>query len=73
MALWAMMLSASAPLGHLVAGFAAQSYPIRDLFQVMATGLLLCALAVSGLSLFVGWAISENPVEADAKMPPGPD
>jgi len=45
MALWAMMLSASAPIGHLVAGRLAQSVPPPWVFAGMATGAALVALA----------------------------
>ena len=54
LALWAMTLSASAPLGHLIAGFAARVYPLPDVLMVMGAGagitvLLVAALARSGL------------------------
>jgi MFS family permease len=54
MALWAMTLSGSAPVGHLLTGFAAQSYPIPDILLVLAAGVGACtaaavALAVVGL------------------------
>ena len=54
LALWAMTLSASAPLGHLIAGFAARSYPIPDVLLVLAAGagvttVLVAALAKWGL------------------------
>ena len=54
MALWAMTLSASAPAGHLLAGMAAQIYPIPDVLLVMAAGAaattaLIAALAKWGL------------------------
>jgi MFS family permease len=39
MSLWAMMLSASAPLGHLLAGQAASWWPIRDVMLVLSLGL----------------------------------
>ena len=50
MALWAMTLSASAPLGHLVAGKAAQTYPIPNVFLVLATGAGVTALMVAALA-----------------------
>jgi len=52
MALWAMMLSASAPLGHLLAGRAAQSLPIDAVLAVMAGG--------AGCVTFMLWLFSRN-------------
>jgi MFS family permease len=48
MAIWAMTLSASAPIGHLLAGQAAEAFGIRSVLTVMAagTGLVAAALAV---------------------------
>jgi MFS family permease len=45
MALWAMTLSAGAPVGHLAAGVAAQHFPIPDILLVMAAGVGACAAA----------------------------
>ena len=50
LALWAMTLSASAPLGHLIAGFAARSYPLPDVLMVMALGAGATALLVAALA-----------------------
>jgi len=49
MALWAMTLSASAPVGHLAAGAAATEWPVRDVLTVLASATGLLALAVVGL------------------------
>jgi Na+/melibiose symporter-like transporter len=38
MALWAMTLSASAPVGHLLAGVAATAWPVRGVLAGMAVG-----------------------------------
>lgn len=39
MALWAMTLSASAPIGHLAAGLAAQHYPVPVVLRTLALGV----------------------------------
>jgi len=57
MALWAMMLSASAPLGHLVAGLAAQHYPIPDVLLAMAAGAAVCAITATTISIMYGWEV----------------
>jgi MFS family permease len=54
MSLWAMMLSASAPLGHLLAGEAASWFPVRDVMLVLSAGLGLIWLVLLGLFLN-GW------------------
>jgi MFS family permease len=54
MALWAMTLSASAPVGHLLAGAAATVWPIRDVLTVMALGVALVAAGMAVLALR-GW------------------
>ncbi|MGL6074519.1 MAG: MFS transporter [Fimbriiglobus sp.] len=51
MALWAMMLSASAPIGHLCAGIAAQHYPVPDVLLVLLAGVSLGGLALVRLVL----------------------
>ena len=43
MALWAMTLSASAPVGHLLAGVAATAWPVRWVLAGMASGAGLVA------------------------------
>ena len=50
MALWAMTLSASAPIGHLFAGQAADAFGVEVVLQGMAAGTGLVAL---GLALLV--------------------
>jgi hypothetical protein len=44
MAFWAMTLSASAPIGHIAAGAAAQVWPIPDVVMVLGCGA--CAVTV---------------------------
>jgi MFS family permease len=46
MALWAVTLSASAPLGHLTFGAAAETFPILQVLQTMAVGVVavICGL-----------------------------
>lgn len=51
MALWAMTLSASAPLGHLVAGAAAQAWPVRDVLTALAIGAATIACGVVAIVL----------------------
>ena len=55
MSLWAMMLSASAPLGHFLAGQAANWFPVRDVMLTLASGLAIVWVAVLAL-LLRGWA-----------------
>lgn len=52
MALWAMTLSGGAPVGHLLAGVAAQHYPISDIVSVLAAGVGACAVAAGLLAAF---------------------
>jgi MFS family permease len=47
MALWAMTLSASAPVGHLLAGGLATAYPVRAVFAGMAAGAAVIAVVVA--------------------------
>ena len=51
MALWAMTLSASAPFGHLLAGWAAQHYAVSSVLQVLAAGVAVSLVGVAGLVL----------------------
>ena len=51
MALWAMTLSAGAPVGHLLAGFAAQRYLVPDILLVLAAGVGGCAVAAAALAM----------------------
>lgn len=50
LALWAMTLSASAPLGHLIAGQAAESLGIEIVLTAMATGTGCVAAGLAALS-----------------------
>ena len=49
MDLWAVTLSASAPIGHLLAGTAATEWPIRTVRTALASATGLLAVAVIGL------------------------
>ena len=49
MALWAMTLSASAPLGHLLAGYAVTKVGPRPVLLAMAVGTGLAAAALAAL------------------------
>ena len=51
MALWAMTLAASAPVGHLLAGLAATHYPVRGVFGGLAAGAGVVAAGLTGLAL----------------------
>ena len=50
-----MMLSASAPIGHLLAGWAAQTWPIRDVFIALTLGATVAAIGIGTLVLSPGW------------------
>ena len=54
MALWAMTLAGSAPLGHLLAGAAASVWPVREVFAGLAIGAALTATGVLALAIR-GW------------------
>jgi MFS family permease len=49
MALWAMTLSASAPFGHLVAGFAARHFRVADVLTALAAGVAVSLVGVAAL------------------------
>ncbi len=49
MALWAMTLSASAPLGHILAGLAVKEFGVEPVLVAMATGLGVCTIVLSAL------------------------
>ena len=51
MALWAMTLSASAPLGHLLAGQAATAFGVATVLKGMALGAALSAGLLAGVVL----------------------
>jgi hypothetical protein len=55
MALWAMTLSASAPLGHLLAGQAAAAYGVVPVLQGMAAGTGAVAVGLVALVAGRGW------------------
>jgi hypothetical protein len=59
MALWAITLSASAPVGHLLAGVAATIWPVRDVLLGMAIGAGVVAVGV-GLLAARGWRRSSG-------------
>ncbi len=84
MAIWAMTLSASAPIGHLLAGQAAEAFGIKSVLMVMAAGTALVAAALAVLVIRRGRATSgtesspgpiplpdsECPGAASAPVPP---
>ena len=50
MALWAMTLSASAPVGHLIAGWAAQRWPVPAVLLIMTAGAAFSAVGIIALA-----------------------
>ncbi|OWK40806.1 MFS transporter [Fimbriiglobus ruber] len=60
MALWAMTLSASAPIGHLMAGQAATVWPIREVLAGMAVGAGVIAVGVLTIAVR-GWKRAARP------------
>ncbi|MBX9626619.1 MAG: MFS transporter [Gemmataceae bacterium] len=56
MAVWAIMLSASAPLGHLLAGQAADAVGVVPVLGGMAAGVGAVALGLAALTAGRGWA-----------------
>ncbi|MFO0937344.1 MAG: MFS transporter [Gemmataceae bacterium] len=60
MALWAMTLSASAPVGHFVAGLAAQTWPVPAVLLTMFVGAFLSAVGIFVLALGRGLKDSES-------------
>jgi hypothetical protein len=50
MALWAITLSASAPLGHLLAGLAAEAIGLTVVLRCMAAGVGLAAIGLAVLA-----------------------
>ncbi len=57
MALWAMTLSASAPVGHLLAGVSAAAVGVTTVFAGMAAGATVVAAAALGLTAVRGWKV----------------
>ncbi len=55
MALWAMTLSASAPLGHLLAGLAAEAIGLTPVLRAMAIGVGAAAVGLGVLTAWRGW------------------
>ena len=55
MALWAMTLSASAPIGHLLAGLAAEAVGLAIVLRTMAIGVGAVALGLAALTAWRGW------------------
>lgn len=55
MALWAMTLSASAPIGHLLAGQAVTWIGVVNVLAVMTTGVLIAATGLAALVLRKHW------------------
>src|SRR5262249_58593694 len=51
MALWAITLSASAPLGHLIAGQAVTVFGVRPVLVAMGTGVGVCAALAGVLAM----------------------
>lgn len=57
MALWAMTLSASAPIGHLFAGLSASVLGVSSVFAGMAAGATVVAIAALSITLVRGWKL----------------
>jgi len=55
MAIWAMTLSASAPIGHLLAGQAAGAFGVERVLAVMAAATAVMAIGLALLVLRRGW------------------
>jgi MFS family permease len=55
MALWAMTLSASAPIGHLLAGLAAEAIGLAIVLRTMAIGVSVVAVGLAALTAWRGW------------------
>lgn len=62
MALWAMTLSASAPLGHLLAGILATRFGVIPVMVGMTIGAAGVVALVLLLTLFHGWTVEESPI-----------
>ena len=57
MALWAMTLSSSAPLGHLVAGAVARREGVEPVLTAMTAGAAAVAAGVLAVSVVRGWRV----------------
>jgi hypothetical protein len=60
MALWAMTLSASVPLGHLIAGVAAKQFSVVSVLGGMAVGSSFIVVVVVAITLLRGWIVRET-------------
>ena len=67
MALWAMTLSASAPLGHLLAGELAKANGVTPVMAGMTLGVAVVAMAVAIVALTRGWQVDQPTIVEDAK------
>lgn len=73
MALWAMTLSGSAPVGNTITGLAAQHYPIRIVLTGMATGATLVTVGIAAMVFFrhsKRFVMKEPIPPTDATLPP---
>jgi MFS family permease len=68
MALWAMTLSASAPFGHLVAGFAARQFGVADVLVALAIGVAVSLVGVAVLVLGAGWRGMASPASSHRSL-----
>ena len=59
MALWAMTLSGSAPVGHLLAGAVAAQVGVTPVLAGMAGGSAVVVVATAALTLARGWIVVE--------------
>jgi MFS family permease len=69
MAYWAMTLSASAPIGHLLAGSAAQYWPVSSVLLVMGIGGLVTASLIAVLCLKTNAEFEPRKNEIDVPDP----
>lgn len=60
MALWAMTLSASAPLGHLLAGVIAKQFSVVSVLGGMAVGSSVIVAVVAAITMLRGWSVLET-------------
>lgn len=60
MALWAMTLSASAPLGHLLAGALATRFGVIPVLVGLTIGAAVVVALVLVLTIFRGWTVKES-------------
>jgi hypothetical protein len=67
MALWAMTLSSSAPLGHFLAGWFAQRVGVLPVFIAMTGAVGAVTGAVVGVALIRGWRVHTEHEAADGR------